>query len=53
MRTTTSALAIDKILSELSRLYLERFKALRTGDHRDIQTITDKIADLKTQLNQL
>ena len=49
----TSALEIDKILSELSRLYLERFKTLRTGDHNDLQKISDRIVALKSKLSYL
>ena len=52
-QTKTSALEIDQILSELSRLYLERFKTLRTGDHNDLQKITERIAALKAKLHRL
>ncbi len=44
---------IDQMLSELSVLYLERFKAMRAGDQAALQALTDKITDIKTLLGQI
>ncbi len=49
----TSALEIDKVLSELSRLYLERFRTLREGTLEDLQLINSRITSLKAKLQQL
>ncbi len=51
--TGQSAVEIDSLLSELCRLYLERFKVMRTGDHHDLQKITHQISAIKTKLKQL
>jgi hypothetical protein len=44
---------IDQRLSELSRLYLARFKAMREGTPEELQSITDQITVIKIQLNAL
>ncbi len=52
-RAATPAAQIDQILSELSRLYLERFKAMRADDKTAVQVLTDQIDVLKTLLAQI
>ena len=52
-RVGSSAHQIDRILAELGRLYIERQKMLRLGTQAEIQTITEKITALKSQLAQL
>ncbi len=52
-RAVNPAAQIDQILSELSRLYLERFKAMRSDNKTAVQTLTDQIAAFKTILSQI
>jgi hypothetical protein len=49
----TSAAQVDQILSELSRLYLERFKAMRSDDKAAVQSLTDQIEAFKSLLEQI
>ena len=44
---------IDGMLSEISRLYVERFQSLRSGDAQAFQIADAKIAFLKIKLNAL
>ena len=48
-----SAQEIDRILSELGSLYIQRLKALRLGTSLDVQIISDRIVALKSRLAQL
>ncbi len=52
-RVGGTAHEIDRILSELGRLYVQRLQAMRTGARHDIQAITHKINTLKTKLARL
>jgi type II secretory pathway predicted ATPase ExeA len=52
-RPRTSVLEVDRLLTELGQLYLERFKALRSGDPHVLQQLTDRIALIRMKLNQL
>jgi hypothetical protein len=45
--------AVDRILSEISRLYFERAKALQSGDQEAFQQVDFKIAALKSSLAKL
>jgi len=44
---------VDRILSEISRLYFERARALQSGDQEAFQTVDREIATLKDQLTKL
>jgi hypothetical protein len=50
---TTSTVQIDQMLSELARLYLVRFKAMRTNDMTEVARLNDQIAAIKTVLGQI
>ena len=52
-RGRISALEVDRLLTELGQLYLERFKVLRTGDYKDLQVVHDRIALIRMKLDQL
>ena len=52
-RKRASALEVDRLISELGQLYLERIKVLRTGDQYAFQMVTHKISMVKIKLNQL
>jgi hypothetical protein len=52
-RNRTSAHEIDGLLCELSQLYREHAKTLRTGDYKTVQIVIDKIAILRMKLDRL
>ena len=49
----TPVAQIDQMLSDLSRLYLERFKAMREGDPSTVQALSARITDIKAILGQI
>ena len=48
--TNNASLVVDGILMQISRLYVERFQALRFGDAQAFHAVDDKIAFLKSKL---
>lgn len=47
------SVTVDRILSEISQLYFERAKTLRSGDQAAFQAVDAKIAALKFRLTEL
>jgi len=47
------SVTVDRILSEISRLYFDRARTLRSGDQAAFQTVDAKIAALKEKLDKL
>jgi hypothetical protein len=50
---TNDSLRVDKLLSQVSALYLTRFQAYQSGDRKAFQMAEEKIASLKAALNKL
>ena len=47
------SVTVDRLLSEISQLYFERVKTLRSGDQAAFQAVDAKIAALKERLAAL